>query len=125
MATDKKHIAVYLAPEIEQALIVFCEQRGLKSKKGTMFSAGVNAALAEFFGISNTEESSIPQYSGNIPNDVGNTLLSSSNIPVKVIGNIPNDVGNTLSSSSNIPVKVIGNIPSVTLVEEWPGKQRA
>ena len=68
MATDKKHIAVYLAPEIEQALIAFCEQRGLRSKKGTMFSAGVNAALAEFFGISDTEQS---------------------NTPVKVIGNIP------------------------------------
>jgi hypothetical protein len=54
-----------------------------------MFSAGVNAELAEFFGISDTEESSIPQYSGNISNDIGNTLLSSSNIPVKVIGNIP------------------------------------
>jgi hypothetical protein len=50
MGTDKKHIAVYLVPKIEQALIVFCEQRGLKSKKGNMFSAGVNAALAEFFG---------------------------------------------------------------------------
>ena len=125
MATDKKHIAVYLAPKIEQALIVFCEQRGLKSKKGNMFSAGVNAALAEFFGISDTEESSIPQCSSNIPNDVGNTLSSSSNIPVKVIGNIPNDVGNTLSFSSNILVKIICNIPSVTLVEELPGKQRA
>jgi hypothetical protein len=104
MATDKKHIAVYLAPETEQALIAFCEQRGLRSKKGTMFSAGVNAALAEFFGISDTEQS---------------------NTPVKVIGNIPNEVGNTLPSVSNIPVKVIGNIPSVTLVEELPGKQRA
>jgi hypothetical protein len=125
MATDKKHIAVYLAPEIEQALIAFCEQRGLRSKKGTMFSAGVNAALAEFFGVSDTEESSIPQYSGNIPNEVDNTLPSSSNIPVTVIGNIPNEVGNTLPSSSNIPVTVIGNIPFVTLVEELPGKQWA
>ena len=67
-----------------------------------MFSAGVNAALAEFFGISHTEETSIPQCSGNIPNEVGNTLPSSSNIPV-----------------------LIGNIPSVTFVEELPGKQRA
>lgn len=110
MATDKKHIAVYLAPEIEQALIAFCEQRGLKSKKGTMFSAGVNAALAEFFEISDSEQSNIPLSSGNIP-------LSS--------GNIPNGMGNTLQSSSNIPVQVIGNIPSVTIMEELPGKQRA
>ncbi|MEG4070701.1 hypothetical protein QUA42_25740 [Microcoleus sp. Pol11C2] len=105
MTTDKKHIAVYLAPEIEQALISFCEQRGLKSKKGTMFSAGVNAALAEFFGISHTKESSIPQYISNIRNDIGNTLQSGSNIP--------NDIG-------NIPL-----LPLVPLVEELPGKQRA
>ena len=124
MATDKKHIGVYLAPEIEQALIAFCEQRGLKSKKGTMFSAGVNAALAEFFEISDSEQSNIPLSSGNIPlssgnipNGMGNTLQSSSNTP--------NDIGNTLQSSSNIPVQVIGNIPSVTLMEELPGKQRA
>lgn len=103
MATDKKHIAVYLAPEIEQALIAFCEQRGLKSKKGNMFSAGVNAALAEFFGISDSEQSNIPLSSSNIPNEISNTLFS----------------------SNNIPIQVIGNIPFVTLVEELPGKQRA
>jgi len=27
MATDKKHIAVYLDPAVEQALIAFCEQK--------------------------------------------------------------------------------------------------
>ena len=51
MATDRKHIAVYLHPLVEQALTTFCEDRGLKSKKGFMYSAGVNAVLAEFFGI--------------------------------------------------------------------------
>ena len=51
MATDKKHIAVYLDPAVEVALVAFCEHKGLKSKKGIMFSAGVNAALAEFFGV--------------------------------------------------------------------------
>jgi N-acetylneuraminic acid mutarotase len=29
MAADKKHIAVYLDPAVEQALIAFCEQKGL------------------------------------------------------------------------------------------------
>jgi hypothetical protein len=33
MATDKKHIAVYLASEVEQALITFCQEKGLISKK--------------------------------------------------------------------------------------------
>ena len=61
MATDKKHIAIYLDLAVEQALVAFCEQqRGLKSKKGTMFSAGVNAALAEFFGTSDHEVGNIP-----------------------------------------------------------------
>lgn len=103
MATDKKHIAVYLDPAVEQALIAFCEQKGLISKKGTMFSAGVNAALAEFFGTADTE--------------VSNTPTSSSNIPDA--GNIPN------KSDSNIPLN-IGNIPRETIaVEVLPGKLRA
>ena len=66
MATDKKHIAVYLDPAVEQALIAFCEQKGLISKKGFMYSAGVNAALAEFFSIADTEAGNIPT-NGNIP----------------------------------------------------------
>lgn len=101
MATDKKHIAVYLAPEVEQALIAFCESKGLISKKGTMFSAGVNAALAQFFGIADTETSNIPS--------------TSSNIPYKLTGNIP-------TSTGNIP----SNTPSESLaVEVLPGKLRA
>jgi hypothetical protein len=89
MATDKKHIAVYLAPEVEQALIAFCEQKGLKSKKGTMFSAGVNAALAEFFGVSVTESSNIPTKSSNTLNDSGNIPVDSSTIPTEAISNTP------------------------------------
>jgi len=91
MATDKKHIAVYLAPEVEQALIAFCEQKGLKSKKGTMFSAGVNAALAEFFGVSVTEGSNIPSKSGNTLNDNGNIPIDLSPIPAEVASNIPTE----------------------------------
>jgi hypothetical protein len=108
MATDKKHIAVYLAPEVEQALIAFCHEKGLISKKGTMYSAGVNAALAQFFGIANTETSNTPSATGNIPNDTGN-------IPCKRVSTIPSSIG-------NIP----GNIPSEALaVEVMPGKFRA
>jgi hypothetical protein len=36
------------------------------SKKGFMYSAGVNAALAKFFSIPDTEAGNIPP-SGNIP----------------------------------------------------------
>jgi hypothetical protein len=101
MATEKKHIAVYLAPEVEQALIAFCQEKGLISKKGTMYSAGVNAALAQFFGITDAEASNTPSATGNIPR--------------KLISTIPNDTGN-----------ILGNIPSEAFaVEVMPGKFRA
>jgi hypothetical protein len=114
MTTDKKHIAVYLAPEIEQALIAFCQEKGLISKKGTMFSAGVNAALAQFFGIASTRTSNTPSGTNNIPQEVGNILIS---------GNIP-------ANASNIPDKSVGNIraefgsiPSESFaMEGLPGK---
>lgn len=124
MATDKKHIAVYLDPAVEQALIAFCEQKGLISKKGFMYSAGVNAALAEFFGIADT-------VAGNILSNGGNTLNNLRNIPAS--DNIPSDIGNILprrdnipiSSASNIPPEV-SNIPFKSLVMEvLPGKQKA
>jgi hypothetical protein len=140
MATDKKHIAVYLDPAVEQALIAFCEQKGLISKKGFMYSAGVNAALAEFFSLANTEASNIP-LSGNTPSNNGNRLGNMSNtlndlrnIPATSAGdNIPLDTGNILtkldniplSSASNTPPKA-GNIPIKSLVMEvLPGKQKA
>ena len=145
MATDKKHIAVYLDPAVEQALIAFCEQKGLISKKGFMYSAGVNAALAEFFSLANTEASNIP-LSGNTPSNNGNRLGNMSNtlndlrnIPATSAGdipagdNIPLDTGNILTKLDNIPLNSAsntppkaGNIPIKSLVMEvLPGKQKA
>jgi hypothetical protein len=125
MATDKKHIAVYLAPEVEQALIAFCEHKGLISKKGTMFSAGVNAALAQFFGISDTESSNTPQKTDNIPQGIGNIPASTGNIPAST-SNIPASTGNIPHrSDSTIPAST-GNIPARSLaVEVLPGKLKA
>jgi len=103
MATDKKHIAVYLDPAVEQALVTFCQQRGLISKKGTMYSAGVNAALAAFFGIA----------------DIDNILQSSSSTPT-TISTIPNP------ATSNIPKNAVSNTPTGSIdVEVLPGKLRA
>jgi hypothetical protein len=100
MATDKKHIAVYLDPAVEQALIAFCEQRGLISKKGTMYSAGVNAALAAFFEIA----------------DIDNILEFSSNTP-SAISIIPD------LTASTIPKNAISTIPAGSIdVEVLPGK---
>src|SRR4028118_1548472 len=96
MATDKKHIAVYLDPAVEQVLIAFCSQKGLISKKGFMYSAGVNAALAEFFSIANTEAGNIPQKDGNILANTSNTLGNASN---------------TLSNLRNIPATSVSNTP--------------
>ena len=130
MATDKKHIAVYLDPAVEQALIAFCEQKGLISKKGFMYSAAVNAALAEFFSIADTEAGNIPSNSGNILGEASNTLNHSRNIP---IDNIPLDTGNILTKCDNIPVISASNIPLESsniplkslVMEVLPGKQKA
>jgi hypothetical protein len=137
MATEKKHIAVYLDPAVEQALIAFCEQKGLISKKGFMYSAGVNAALAEFFSIADTEAGNIPP-SGNILGEASNTLnlrnipaTSASNIPSS--DNIPSDIGNILPRRDNIPVRSASNIPLESsniplkslVMEVLPGKQKA
>jgi hypothetical protein len=123
MATDKKHIAVYLAPEIEQALIAFCQEKGLMSKKGTMFSAGVNAALAEFFGIADTRTNNTPTETGNILSGVDNILQDASNIPV-IVGNISDKlVGNILNESDSNILANFDNIPSESLaMEGLPGK---
>jgi hypothetical protein len=117
MATDKKHIAVYLDPAVEQALIAFCEQKGLISKKGFMYSAGVNAALAEFFNIADIEAGNIPPNSGNILGDASNTLNNLRNIPaasasnIPAVDNIPSDSGNILLKRDNIPATSASNIP--------------
>jgi hypothetical protein len=131
MATDKKHIAVYLDPAVEQALIAFCEQKGLISKKGFMYSAGVNAALAEFFSIADTEAGNIPTNSGNILGDASNTLNNLRNIPAS--DNIPSEIGNILPGRDNIPVTSASNIPpeasniplKTLVMEVLPGKQKA
>jgi hypothetical protein len=60
MATDKKHIAVYLDKANEEALESFCLEHGLK------YSAAVNRVLASFFGI---EESNRLSVTGTIPNE--------------------------------------------------------
>jgi hypothetical protein len=112
MATTKKHTAVYLAPAVEWALKEFCEQRGLKSKKGVVLSAGINTVLAEFFGISDTEKGSTPLEHGSIPNEVSNTPSKASSIPIK--------------PKSNTPIIPPSSIPSETFaVEVLPGKLQA
>jgi hypothetical protein len=102
MATDKKHIAVYLDPAVEQALIAFCEQKGLKSKKGFMYSAGVNAALVAFFGIA----------------DIDNILQSNSNTPAKS-SNIPSNQPSTVPKTTG---NILGKTPPEALQEVLPGK---
>jgi chromosome segregation ATPase len=128
MATDKKHIAVYLNPAVEQALIAFCEQKGMVSKKGFMYSAGVNAILAEFFGLSSTEPGNTPQKLRNIPSELNNTPLSDSNI--LVADNIPTDtvtqeVTDTRISALEERIEVLQESLQESLKALWealPGK---
>jgi hypothetical protein len=120
MATDKKHIAVYLSPEVEQALVAFCGQKGLKSKKGFMYSAGVNAALAAFFEIADIDNilqsnSNTPSKHSNTPSKHSNTPSKHSNIPNSQPSTIPNNTGNI---PSNIPTEAFA-------VEVMPGKSKA
>jgi hypothetical protein len=79
MATDKKHIAVYLDKAVEDALIDFCTTNGLEGKKGPMYSAAVNKALAQYFQLDNLTPDTVP-----------------SNTPVNISGNTPHHIlGNT------------------------------
>jgi hypothetical protein len=108
MATNKKHIAVYLDPLVEQALIAFCEQKGLKSKKGFMYSTGVNAVLAEFFGIADTDLN-------NLGASLSSKILAArSNIPTVAsgVGAVEAMQARARVLSNALPVAV-NNIPTV------------
>jgi hypothetical protein len=84
-----------------------------------MFSAGVNAALAQFFGTRDTVASNISQSTRNIPEK------EASNIPIKP-SNILNNSGNIPVDSSTIPTEVVSNIPTESVVVEvLPGKSLA
>jgi hypothetical protein len=103
-----------------------------------MYSAGVNAALAEFFSIADTEAGNIP-LSGNILGKASNTLDDLRNIPatsasdIPTGNNIPLDTGNILTKRDNIPVSSASNIPIESsniplkslVMEVLPGKQKA
>ena len=118
MATNKKHIAVYLDPLVEQALIDFCEQKGLISRKGFMYSTGVNAVLAEFFGIADTDLN-------NLGASLSSKILAArSNIPtvassvgaveaMKVGARV---LSNALPAKSNIPT-VASSISAVEAMQ--------
>ncbi|MEG3929175.1 hypothetical protein [Microcoleus sp. T3_D1] len=77
MATDKKHIAVYLDKSVEDALVEFCTANGLESKKGLMYSAAVNKALAQFFGVESSTPSTTPGNTvSTIPSDIPDNTLA-------------------------------------------------
>jgi hypothetical protein len=100
MATNKKHIAVYLDKAVEDALSKFCTDNGLKSNKGLMYSAAVNKALAHFFNL----ESNIPSNTTrSIPSDIPSNTTRSipSDIPSNTTSNIPSDIPS--NTTSNIP----------------------
>jgi len=119
MATDKKHIAVYLDKAVEDALTEFCTANGMESKKGPMYSAAVNKALAQFFGIDNTTPDNIPS---TTPDNIPSTTPD--NIPSTTPDNIPSTTPDTelaqrLAELENQLSERLGGI------EERLGKLRA
>ncbi|MGB3205464.1 MAG: hypothetical protein WBB28_10780 [Crinalium sp.] len=121
MATDKKHIAVYLDKENQTALEEYIERHG-----GIKYSAAVNQILAAFFGNS---PSAIP---GNIPtpDDIEATVKKLfeeylSKIPSNTLSNIPIDeilerlssLERKLEDLSNIPEAIPDNILNQSVVE--------
>lgn len=78
MATNRKHIAVYLETAVQEALEEFCANNGLESKKGLMYSAAVNKALAQYFQLENiTTLSNTPNTApSNTSNDTPDTAIS-------------------------------------------------
>jgi chromosome segregation ATPase len=98
------------------------------SKKGFMYSAGVNAVLAEFFGLSSAEPGNTPQKLGNIPSELNNTPLLGSNILVG--DNIPTDtvtqeVTDTRISALEERIEVLQESLQESLKALWealPGK---
>jgi len=94
MATDKKHIAVYLDKAVEDALTEFCTANGMESKKGPMYSAAVNKALAQFFGFPITIPSTTPD---TIPSTTPDTIPSTTpdTIPSTTPDTIPSTTPDT------------------------------
>jgi len=94
MATDKKHIAVYLDKAVEDALIEFCTANGMESKKGPMYSAAVNKALAQFFGIDSTIPDTMPS---TIPDTIPSSILDT--MPSTIPDTIPSTILDTMPST--------------------------
>jgi DNA repair exonuclease SbcCD ATPase subunit len=93
------------------------------SKKGFMYSAGVNAVLAEFFGLSSAEPGNTPQKLRNIPSELNNTPLLGSNI--LVADNIPTDTTDTRISVLEERIEVLQESLQESLKALWealPGK---
>ena len=117
MATDKKHIAVYLDKENEKSLMEYIKQHG-----GIKYSAAVNQILATFFGNSLSKIPVTDALEATIKRIVEEQL---SKIPSSTPSNVPSDevlerlsnLEQKLAHLSNIPETIPGNLLEQEIVE--------
>ncbi|AFZ15754.1 hypothetical protein Cri9333_4999 (plasmid) [Crinalium epipsammum PCC 9333] len=132
MATDKKHIAVYLDKENEKSLMEYIKQHG-----GIKYSAAVNQILATFFGNSLSNLPVTDELEATITRIVEEQLsnllsITPSNVPsaevlerlsilekkLAHLSNIPETIsGNLLEQEVVEPEQILSNIPGITLNE--------
>ena len=128
MATDKKHIAVYLDKENEKSLMEY-----IKQHNGIKYSAAVNQILATFFGnslsnlpvtdelegtITRIVEEQLSKLPSNTPSNVPNNevleRLSSLEKKLEDLSNIPETIpGKLLEQEAVEPEQILSNIPGI------------
>ncbi|AFZ15705.1 hypothetical protein Cri9333_4949 (plasmid) [Crinalium epipsammum PCC 9333] len=128
MATDKKHIAVYLDKENEKSLMEYIKQHG-----GIKYSAAVNQILATFFGnslsnlpvtdkleatITRIVEEQLSKISSitpsNVPSDEVLERLSILENKLEDLSSIPETIPSSLLEQEVVePGQILSNIPGI------------
>ncbi|AFZ15501.1 hypothetical protein Cri9333_4723 (plasmid) [Crinalium epipsammum PCC 9333] len=117
MATDKKHIAVYLDKGNEKSLMEYIKQHG-----GIKYSAAVNQILATFFGNSLSNLPVTDELEATITRIVEEQLsklpsITPSDLPSAEVLERLSTLENKLEDLSNIPETIPGNILEQEVVE--------
>lgn len=117
MATDKKHIAVYLDKENEKSLMEYIKQHG-----GIKYSAAVNQILATFFGHSLSNLPVTDELEATIKRIVEEQLsripsISPSNISSDEVLERLSSLEQKLEDLSSIPETIPGNLLEQEIVE--------
>ncbi|MGB3205169.1 MAG: hypothetical protein WBB28_09290 [Crinalium sp.] len=117
MATDKKHIAVYLDKENEKSLMEYIKQHG-----GIKYSAAVNQILSTFFGNSLSNLPVTDELEATITRIVEEQLsklpsITPSNLPSYEVLERLSSLEKKLEDLSSIPEVIPGNLLNQSVVE--------